>query len=145
MIRISHTCTLSFLYNGAQYLPSIFSTLIISPSDLQNIVTIAADPNPLVAGTSHSLTCQVHSDLPPTLSWLDSQGQEITSTTGEVFIGQPTRFGLNSTLTLTFDTLKTSHGSRYSCKSVIGMPFSQETAERDVIVQSKSLIPTLFG
>ena len=113
------------------------SYLTLPHSDVENIVIITAAPNPLVDCTSHSLTCQVHSDLPPTLSWLDSQGQEIISTTGEVFISLPTRSGLNSTITLTFDPLKASHGGRYSCKSVIDMPFSQEMAETDVIVQSQ--------
>ncbi len=57
---------------------------------------------------------------------------------GDVMIGSPVLEGGNCTsLSLTFNSLKTSQGGRYTCVSVVDILFSERKIIRDIIVKSK--------
>ena len=107
------------------------------PAELANTVQISGSSNPLAAGRRHSLTCHVTSDITPTVKWVGLDGTELETGEGMI-VSEPVRYGLNTTMVLTFDTLKTSHGGDYSCVSSTNYPTTEVTATRELIVQSKS-------
>ena len=76
----------------------------------------------------------------PALEWLDRDRNVVGG--NDITMGPPVTTGMNTTLTLTFDPLHTSHGGRYTCRgsiniSVISFSNSNE-ADSNVTVQSKS-------
>ena len=77
----------------------------------------------------------------PALEWLDSDRNVVGG--NDITMGPPATTGTNTTLTLTFDPLHTSHGGRYTCRGSINIPvisFSNSNeADSNVTVQSKSL------
>ena len=96
------------------------------------------------AGQAHTLTCitTVVENLivEPTLEWLASDRNIVGD--NDITVGPPITTGTNTTLTLTFDPLHTSHGGRYTCRARINIPAisivnSNEVSDV-VVVQSKS-------
>ena len=77
----------------------------------------------------------------PALEWLDRDRNVVGG--NDITMGPPVTTGTNTTLTLTFDPLHTSHGGRYTCRGSINIPaisFSNSNeADSNVTVQSKSL------
>jgi len=67
----------------------------------------------------------------PSIVWRDGQGREVAG-------------GSGSGLLLTFDPLRTSNGSRYTCTASVSVPEISLTvsgeASTDVVVSSKSVI-----
>ena len=95
------------------------------------------------AGQAYTLTCTVtvveNLVVGPTLEWLDTDTNIVGG--NDITVGPPITTNTNSTLTLTFNPLYTSHGGRYTCRasiniSAISLSNSNETF--DVVVQSKS-------
>ena len=101
-------------------------------------LTIDGSSNPILAGETPTLTCNVCSDFLPSVKWINSQNDEMITVEGEVMIGAPVFDGDNCTsLSLTFNSLKTSQGGRYTCQSVVDSPFSEKKSTRDIIVKSE--------
>ncbi len=112
---------------------------LLSPIVLSHILTIDGSPNPLLAGETLTVTCNACSEFLPSLQWIDSQNDKMITIEGDVMIGSPLFEGGNCTsLSLTFNSLKTSQGGRYTCLSVVDIPFSERKITRDVIVKSKT-------
>ena len=110
-------------------------------SDLTHEVNIVEHPSsPLLASSKYTLTCTVTSDFPPTVKWLDPENNEVNGSDGYVTIGQPTLDENCTTLVLSFDPVKISHGGVYSCISTIKEPYLQKKAMQRLTVQSKSNI-----
>ena len=95
------------------------------------------------AGQAHTLTCIAtlveNLVVESTLKWLDADGRVVGG--NDIIVGPPITTGTNTTITLTFNPLLTSHGGRYTCRagvniSAISLSNSNETS--DVVVQSKS-------
>ena len=106
----------------------IITTFIV----LSHTLTIDGSPNPHLAGETLIVTCTACSEFLPSLQWIDSQNDTIEN------IGTPVLEGENCTsLSLIFNSLKTSQGGRYTCLSVVDIPFSERKITRDVIVKSK--------
>ena len=82
-------------------------------------MTIASPSNPLPAGGKYSFTCTVTSDFPPTIKWLDPDGNEVDGSDISITTNQPELDGNTTTLVLNFDPLKTSHGGIYTCASQV--------------------------
>ena len=97
-------------------------------------VSITATGSP-TAGQTYSLTCSVsvveHLAVQPSIVWRDGQGREVAGGSG---LG----------LLLTFDPLRTSNGSHYTCTASVSVPeispSVSEEASRNVVVSSKSVI-----
>ena len=97
------------------------------------------------AGQAHTLTCTAtvveNLVIEPTLEWLDTDRHVVGD--NDITVGPPITMGTNTTLTLTFNPLHTSHGGRYTCRARINIPaisFSNSNeADSNVTVQSKSL------
>ena len=97
------------------------------------------------AGQAHILTCTAtvveNLVVEPTLEWLDTDRHVVGD--NDISVGSSVTTGTNTTLTLTFDPLHTSHGGRYTCRARINIPaisFSNSNeANSDVNVQSKSV------
>ena len=96
------------------------------------------------AGQAHTLTCTAtvveNLVVEPTLKWLNTDTNIVGG--NDITVGPPITTNTNSTLTLTFNPLHTSHGGRYTCRasiniSAISLSNSSETFD-DVVVQSKS-------
>ena len=95
------------------------------------------------AGQTHTLICTAtvveNVVVEPTLEWLDTDrhvgGNSVT-------VGPAVTTGTNTTLTLTFDLLHTSHGGRYTCRARINIPAISSVNSSEVsdvvVVQSKS-------
>ena len=96
------------------------------------------------AGQAHTLTCTAtvveNLVVEPTLEWLDTDTNVVGG--NSITVGPPVTTGTNTTLTLTFNPLLTSHGGRYTCRvsiniSAISLSNSNEMSDV-VVVQSKS-------
>ncbi len=106
---------------------------------LHHMLNIIGSPNPLLAGETLTVTCNACSEFLPSLNWIDSQNDRMITIEGDVMIGSPVLEGENCTsLSLTFNSLKTSQGGRYTCLSVVDIPFSERKITGDVIVKSKT-------
>ena len=95
------------------------------------------------AGQTHTLTCTAivieNLVVEPTLEWLDTDRHVVGG--DDITVGSPVTMGTNTTLTLTFSPLHTSHGGRYTCRASINIPaisLSNSNEVSDVVVQSKS-------
>ena len=95
------------------------------------------------AGQAHTLTCTAtvveNLVVEPTLEWLDTDRNIVGG--NSITVGPPVTTGTNTTLTLTFNPLHTSHGGRYTCRATVNIPAisSVNSSEvSDVLVQSKS-------
>ena len=101
-------------------------------------MAINGPSNPLQAGGKYSLTCNVTSDLPPTVKWLDPDDNAVDNSDSSVIVSQPVTLGNTTTLVLKFDPLKASHGGSYSCVSTVAKPSSFKRMRRHLEVQCKS-------
>ena len=95
------------------------------------------------AGQAHILTCTAtvveNLVVVPTLEWLDTDRNIVGD--NSITVAPPVTTGINTTLTLTFDPLHTSHGGRYTCRATINIPvisIVNSSEVSDVLVQSKS-------
>ena len=96
------------------------------------------------AGQTHTLTCiaTVVENLvvESTLEWLDTDKHVVGG--NSITVGPAVTTGTNTTLTLTFDPLHTSHGGRYTCRVRINIPaisvINSSEVSDVVVVQSKS-------
>ena len=95
------------------------------------------------AGKTHTLTCTAivveNLVVEPTLEWLASDRRVVGG--NHVSIGSSITTGTNTTLTLTFNPLHTSHGERYICRASINISaisyLNSSDTGSDVVVQSK--------
>ena len=96
------------------------------------------------AGQAHTLTCTAtvvkNLVIEPTLEWLDTDGRVVGG--NSIVVGPPITTGTNTTLTLTFNPLHTSHGGTYTCRAgvnILAISLSNSSETSDVVViQSKS-------
>ena len=115
--------------------------LSVNHSELEHSLSISASQkNPVVAGTTLTLTCTAVSSRPAQLNWLNSDGATVNSTSF-IAVSQVVSVvdGFTTTSTLTFYPLKTSHADTYTCSCVIAYPRSDATTTHQVIVQGKVL------
>ena len=82
-------------------------------------------PEVPVAGERFTLICRVQSDLPATLSWRGPSGN----------ISDMTVDGATTTLSLTFDSLRMSHGGIYECLSEVNNSSPDNTSSSEILVQ----------
>ena len=96
------------------------------------------------AGQTHTLTCTAtvveNEVVEPTLEWLDTDKRVVGG--NDITVGPPITTGTNTTLTLAFNPLHTSHGGRYTCRAGVNIPaisLSNSNEVSDIVViQSKS-------
>ena len=96
------------------------------------------------AGQAYTLTCTAtvieNLVVEPALEWLARDRNVVGG--NDITVRPSVTMGTNTTLTLIFNPLRTSHGGRYTCRASINIPaisFSNSSeADSDVIVQSKS-------
>ena len=96
------------------------------------------------AGQAYTLTCTAtvaeNLVVEPTLEWLDTDRNVVGG--DDITVRSPITTGTNTTLTLAFNPLYTSHGGRYTCRARINIPvisLSNNSETSDVVVvQSKS-------
>jgi len=109
-------------------------TYVLPPALPSPTVSITAAGS-LTAGQTYSLTCSVsvveHLVVQPSIVWRDGQGREVAG-------------GSGSGLQLTFDPLRTSNGSHYTCTASVNVSEISLTVSGgdsiDVVVSSKSVI-----
>ena len=97
------------------------------------------------AGEDYELICTVEVVeglvVQPTVAWLDPTNQ--TASQPNITVGTAQRNGVNTTLTLTFNLLRTSHMGQYTCQAIINIQevfidvIGMQTF--DVVVASKYL------
>ena len=130
------------------------------PSELDHTVTIEV-PALLEAGGVYNINCIVTTDIRPLVKWMGPDGKDIsaedigsgsgfTPTAGSsitvqsgiadssITVSSIVVTGKQTILSLSFSPLRTSHGGRYTCMSVVESPPSVKTATKDMIVKSKS-------
>ena len=125
----------------------------LSFPELDHTVTIEV-PALLEAGGVYNISCIVTTDIRPHVKWMGPDGKDIsaedigsgtgiaqaTATDSNITTGSPVIMGNQTILSLSFSPLRTSHGGRYTCMSVVESPTSVKTATKDVIVTSKYLV-----
>ena len=98
-------------------------------------ISISATGVP-TAGEEYSLTCSINvSAGSPSLQWQYSNGN-VVATGGDITVSSQETSGSITTLTLTFNSLQTSHGGEYICRSVVEGTV-ERTAMENVTVQSE--------
>ena len=102
-------------------------------------------PALLEAGGVYNISCIVTSDISPQVKWMGPNGKDISGEdnkrrddSGGVMLGDEVVTGKQTILSLSFSPLRTSHGGRYTCMSVVESPPSVKTATKDMIIKSKS-------
>jgi hypothetical protein len=106
-------------------------TITIVIKEFEHTLEITASHgNAVVAGTRLTLTCEAVTSRPAHLQWqgLDTSDPFVTAST-------PTVNGVTTSITLTFNHLKTSHSGDYNCSCVIDDPSSSVVVTYKVIVQ----------
>ena len=78
-----------------------------------------------VAGERFTLFCTVQSDFPATLSWRGPSGN----------ISDMTVNGATTTLSLTFDSLRMSHGGMYECLSEVNISSPNNVSSSYILLQ----------
>ena len=75
------------------------------------------------AGEEYQLICTVEVVeglvVQPTVSWLDPTNQPASQP--NITVGTAQRNGVNTTLTLTFTPLRTSHMGQYTCQAIVNI------------------------
>ena len=88
------------------------------------------------AGEVYTLVCSVEvSPGSPNVTWMHDG--RVVSSEANITVGDMETTGTTTTLTLTFNPLRTSHGGVYTCQSVVGKSELTETAIKAVTVESK--------
>ena len=82
-------------------------------------------PEVPVAGERFTLICRVQSDLPATLSWRGPSGN----------ISDVTVDGATTTLSLTFESLRMSHGGMYECWCEVNISSPNNMSSGDILLQ----------
>ena len=98
-------------------------------------------PESFMAGSQATLTCLATVDeylqTVPILTWL------FVSSYTDVTVGMQSTSGATSSLDLSFNPLRTSHGGVYMCQAIVnilGISTQSQTASETVTVQSKLLL-----
>ena len=99
-------------------------------------MTIQGPSSPLLAGSSHTLTCIATAEVTTEVRWTDPSGNSVEEGEGLAIYG-PFVMGDTTTLMLTFSYLRTSQAGTYSCLSITDTPTSVQREVRNVIVQSE--------
>lgn len=116
-------------------------TLLIHVAIFTNNVSIEPSKDRPTAGEVFTLTCTVFSDGPPVIEWI---GEGIGSE-GVTVYSQSVN-GLNSTMVLEFQPLRTSHGGTYTCISSARRSPSAHDSKLDYVVEVYSkLIDSLLA
>ena len=91
-----------------------------------------------ISGETYNLTCTVESNVPPTVQWLYSNNSTsvVTNESG-ITVGTQRTTSSTTTLTLSFNPLRTSHRGQYTCQSTIDSPASTVNATRSVTAQGE--------
>ena len=104
-------------------------------------MAIPTTPVSIMAGSLATLTCLATVDeylqTVPTLSWL------FFSSHIDLTVGMNMTSGATSSLDLSFNPLRTSHGGVYVCQATVniaGNSTRSQVANKTVTVQSKSLL-----
>ena len=89
-------------------------------SDLPRpLVMISESMGSNIAGQEYQLLCTVEVveglTFPPDVMWLDRNNVPINQQ--DIAVGEPENIGNISTLTLTFNPLRTSHAEQYTCQA----------------------------
>ena len=113
-------------------------------------VTISGDGDP-VAGNLYTLTCTVTENLKAdaVVMWLDSTRDPINLE--DTLAGDVLRNGNTSTLQLTFNPLRTSHGQKYICTArihfleITSIPDTSSNTSFPVTVLSKCVALHFYG
>jgi len=113
-------------------------------------VTITSDRVP-VAGNMYTLTCTVTENLTADamVMWLDSTGDPINLE--DTLVGNLSQNGNTSTLQLTFNPLRTSHGQKYICTArihfleITSIPDTSGNTSFPVTVLSKCVTRHFYG
>lgn len=114
----------------------IFVLFLFKHTELENVVRINTSTSTPTAGRYFSLICNITSDLPPQVTWLDPTGEPVSGP-GITLSPQVTN-GLITTVEVTFSSLLTSQGGMYTCISDITDPPSKGDATYHIRVQSKA-------
>ena len=115
----------------------ILSYISILSLELDHMVTIEGDSSPILIGKSVTLVCAVTCDFVPSIQWLDKDNDPLTIYGDSIFTNEPFTDGNITYLYLNFIHIKSSHGGRYTCESVISYPPSTKLASRNVVTQRK--------
>ena len=113
-------------------------------AELDHIVSIEGDTNPLIVGNYSILICVVICDFIPSIQWTDPDRNQVTTYGDSVNVGEQFTDGNMTYLYLSFDPLKLSHGGMYSCESTVQDPPSSNVANRNIVVQSKLRIKNIL-
>lgn len=114
------------------------ATLCATFSDLPSpAITIIRDGNS-VAGENYTLICSVtvvdglSDDVIIAVTWADNNGDPVQ-------LDSIWRDDVNTTLTLEFDPLLSSHGGRYTCNASISIPaistVRRNSEPHDIVIQ----------
>ena len=90
------------------------------------------------AGQPFTLLCNVSSERPSELNWIDPNGVTCPQSGSDMHVTHGSRSGWISTLELTFNSIRTSQSGLYKCISNIEVPQSKSEDSYLVQVQSKS-------
>ena len=108
---------------------------LFSTELLHNVTTM--DFGVPTSGETYNLTCIVESNVPSTVQWLYSSNGTAVTNGSNITVGTQRTTGSTTTLTLSFNPLRISHGGQYTCQSRIDRPPSTVTATRNVTVQGE--------
>ena len=90
------------------------------------------------AGQPFTLLCNVSSERPSELTWIDPNGVACPLSGSDMHVTHGVRSGWISTLELTFNSIRTSQSGLYKCISNIEVPQSKSEDSYLVQVQRKS-------
>ena len=128
-----HSCNHGVVFTNFSNTVTI---LHFSYTELEHNVTVTAShSDPVSAGSSLTLTCTAVCDRVPRLTWVGPNGAVVTG--NGITVSPQTDDGRISTLTLTFNSIRTSHAGYYNCTSEVTEPLSTTWDAYLVRVQSK--------
>lgn len=133
-------CTCTFVQPGnlAMYISDTVTTFSFS-TELEHTLTVtASSTGTLYAGNFLTLTCTAVSDRVPQLTWIGPNGAVVTGS--GTTVSSQIQNGRRNTITLTFNSIRTSHAGYYNCTSKIMEPLSTTSTVYLVRVRSKYLI-----
>ena len=123
---------------------SVLVFLCAVPNTAISISTSAVNTPTL--GQNHSVHCVVSETVRglsarPVPRWLNHDGIELTTTGNQINLDGPSNQSTRTTLSLTFDSLHTSHAGRYICQASLSSPalFSPlvKTQDYNISLQSE--------
>lgn len=111
--------------------------------DFSHDIAIEKSSESAVAGEVFNFTCIVISDSPVILSWTNSRGEPVGG--NGITLSPKYVEGKKSTIQLSFDQLRTSHGGQYICNSKSNVSSTKNYTSLGILLEVESIQIILFA